>query len=217
MSIKFFVILMFFCSCAFSNVVEKRIKIGVIDSGISTLSSKYLCHGEYKLSRVDENKSVIHGDNVISLIMKGIDLTKFCVHFHDNKDKNGLSKAIYNMAKNDVTIINMSLSGPVFDEFELRAIKLAIKSGIVVNVAAGNEGAKMTVNNCDYFPACNYYYLTPHERKSFNVIANASLTSNYGEMIRKTIDGNKVGYRNLSGSSQSVAMFTNSYITGTKK
>lgn len=124
----------------------------------------------------------------------------------------GLNYAVDNGAK----IINYSGGGPFSSQSELSALKNAERKGVLVIVAAGNEGSNLNIKTNEYFP-CSYNLPNVICVGNYNQINNTMAeSSNYG----KSVDVFAPGYsilsdsrinekKNLTGASQSTP-----YVTG---
>jgi hypothetical protein len=199
-------------------VVENRIKIAVIDTGIDFDNREirpYLCsigHRDFTKEGLKDN--IGHGSNVSEIISRNLDPNKYCIlilKYHTFETWGNLKREVeafkYSIEQN-VKYINLSSGGRDKDQKELEVIKQATDKGIKVIVAAGNDSCDLS-KNCNFFPAC--YSLN----NNFYVIGNCgSKTSNFNGPVKQCEDGNNVcaaGFC-MSGTSQATAIFTNKLI-----
>jgi hypothetical protein len=199
----------------FSIFAEDRIKIGIIDTGISKQQSisKILCKGGRKsmarMNGIDYNS---HGTNIFSLVSSGLDSKKVCIVSYQISllDKNGADSyiAALNAAHHDgVKFLNISMRGfqPDPQERFLLAVLLYNKTTIIV--AAGNENRDLD-KTCDVYPPC--YNL---DNKRFHVVgSNNGNFTNYGSIVTDWEDGVNLGIPVKSGTSQATAVKTNKII-----
>ena len=203
---------------------ETRIKIGIIDSGISLSQSlsDHLCKDGRKSaitfdSGLDRNG---HGTNVFGLIAKQINPKTHCIISYkfwnpgisNSKSNMNVVNSLYQARKDGVKYINMSLGGDGSSAQELKQIGEALEKGITVVVAAGNESTNLDIT-CDYFPAC---YKKDNLKKYNNFIVVGAKdvgVANYGKIITAYEKGHMVGIPVLSGTSQATATHTGKIIS----
>lgn len=204
-------------------VEETRIKIAVIDTGVDVMTKDlrpFLCARGHK-SFVDkeplkDEQFKKHGTNIAGLIAQNLDSTKQCLlilrFFKDSKAS--VIPAIRYAIEQKVAFINMSLGGEGSDEREKAAIEEALKKGIKVAVAAGNDGKDLN-QECTYFPAC-YNFPSPlfHIVGSNTKNAEEKDYSNHGEMVKFLENGTKVGTPENTGTSQSTAIHMGKWASG---
>lgn len=203
----------------------KAITVAVIDSGIPAPPVNYLCRAysskDYTGYGLQDNHG--HGANISEIIDRYAFKAHYCqIHlkYWDPKIRDSISvvfntiKAFKLAIKYKVKIINYSSSGTVGSELEFNVIKKATDLGIVVNVAAGNDGQFLSNENCHVFPAC--YAL---RNKKINVIGNLTESgnlansSNYGNFVQYEVGTNVMGGGvTMSGTSQATATFTGKLI-----
>lgn len=205
-------------------VVETRIKIAVIDTGIAdTKETKaVLCkvgHRDFVGDGLVDKHG--HGTNIAGIISKGMDTTKFCLvifkYYHNgewanNNLRNEIS-ALEEAIKQEVKFINFSGGGMDESKKETEVVNLALSKGIKIIVAAGNDGNDLG-KKCIYFPAC-----IPDTTGNLYPVGNCKdgkyvYSSNFGGPVKQCENGVSVegfGYR-MSGTSQSTAIFTNKLI-----
>lgn len=218
--------ILFVCATGFSKYAYSgqgtRIKIAVIDSGINSSALKpYLCDGGHiDLTGNTLTDVVGHGTNVTSIIVKNLNPKTHCIviikWFHNDKAHlSAVSPAITKAIEDKVSYINMSLSGYAYDAQEFYSIQKALDLGIVVVVAAGNNGKNLGVK-CDIYPACY-----PINNKNYYVVANfvddvRFDSSNFGGPVNAFENGvniNAGGYV-MTGTSQAAAKFMNDLLKG---
>ena len=147
----------------------KEVRVAVIDSGLNT-SNKYL-KGRYTNdgysflnNNTDINDEGTHGTMVSGIIIDGTSSNVKVLPIKVN-DKNGrgkmsnVEKGIYYAIEHKADVINLSLSSSDADHTMNvldKAIDAAVKKGIVVIVAAGNQGGDVA----DRYPANKKNVLT---------------------------------------------------------
>jgi hypothetical protein len=198
---------------------EDRIKIGIIDSGISIeqSKSKILCDGGLKSIATtslgyDHNG---HGTNIFGLVSQGLNPRKYCIisykvwaDYSSSKDAVDYTiTSIENAIKDDVKFLNISMSGDGSSVKEYKTIKTALKT-MSIFVAAGNDGKEIG-GECSIYPACYKRFF----KKNLYVIGSYKAeSSNYGEYVDYFTYGERMGNPILSGTSQATAYFTNNFI-----
>ena len=217
---KTLLILLFVILSTYNSYAETRIKIVVIDSGISKVykNRPYLCKDGIKTVLNDDGfDEVGHGTNVIGLIVKNMNIKKYCIVSIKTWSRkltfSQIRRATIDsvmMASNYKTpYINISMAGGLNSIAELDFIKKIIDSGTTISVAAGNDGRKLDKLTCFTFPACYKYDLTPKQQKKFIVISsNTTEYPNTGDVVDYYLDGKDKGFPKMSGTSQATAIFT---------
>lgn len=204
-------------------IVETRIKIAVIDSGIilTEATKKVMCkvgHRDYVGDGIEDKHG--HGTNIAGIISNGIDTKKFCLvifkYFSLNVENNNLDSEIaaFEEAINqEVKFINLSGGGIDPSSRETDVVKRALAKGIKIVVAAGNDGRDLG-KSCQYYPAC-----IPDTTGNLFPVGNCKdgkyvPSSNYGGPVKQCENGmNVMGFGlKMSGTSQSTAVFTNKLI-----
>jgi hypothetical protein len=223
MKIKLLSLILIMYPCALLQaeglVIEKRVKIAVIDTGLDVTSAikPFLCKTGH-ISLIDDaplkdTYSGKHGTNVAGLIAKNLDAKKECLliikFYKESKDdffkkvRLGINYAVTQKVK----FINLSLGGSGSSDLEKLAIFDALRKGIRVSVAAGNDKKDLN-ENCYYYPAC-YAFGTP----LFRVVgSNTGKYSNKGRVVTNLEDGTGVGTPKLSGTSQATAINTGKWV-----
>jgi major intracellular serine protease len=194
----------------------KRTIVAVIDTGIRMspeLEGK-LCgiyidttgHGIYDYDG--------HGTNVASIIARQIDGSKYCIlpikFYHDHNHIASLDIGINEAIRYNAKYINISAGGGLALKEEHNALKKALRRGITIAVAAGNDGRNLE-EFCYYYPAC---YTDLRKFTSWYVVSNVhdgklANGSNYGYPVNATGDGYMIsaGGSTESGTSQATAQF----------
>ena len=223
-----------------SNVeaIEKRIKIGVVDTGVSYSLEKstipYLCENGRKSTIPNDYgfDNHGHGTNVISQIANKMNVKTHCIISYKVWER-GLSghdsiqysiDALRMALRDRVSFLNVSMSGMKDNLIEFNLYKTAVKRGIIISVAAGNDMLNLD-KKCEVFPAC---YRNIINENSFNVVGAYDVkTANRGKVVNRYETGKNVrcprlkgiktrGYRltcpTLSGTSQATAIFTGKII-----
>ena len=198
---------------------ESRVKIAIVDTGISLTQakSKYLCKDGLKTFLTwdwgyDKNG---HGTNIFGLIADQINPKTHCIisykfykkNLPDRKSLNNTIKAIEHAIKNNVKYLNMSMGGSSPSNRERALLKKFLDNGGYVLAAAGNESHNLDIY-CNYFPAC---YKAKSFKKYKNFIVVSSHTGdfpNYGKVVDIYEDGKNKGKPVLSGTSQATAIYT---------
>lgn len=206
-------LLLFLIMAATQLRAEDRIKVAVIDTGITFKQStaNYTCTDGHK-TYVD--KSIYakhrHGENIIGIISKGINPKTHCIKSF-KVWVNGISgagslkatvKALKDITKDyGVRFLNISMGGPESDYREKLYIKKLLVRGVQISVAAGNEGNNLD-KKCDYFPAC---YKRDLDYYNFYVVQSKLASTNYAKFTTDTYSGRLIGTPALSGTSQASA------------
>lgn len=206
---------------------EMRRKIVIIDTGanpeVGNIKNALCAYGHR--SFVDNRPLVDdyhteHGTNIAGIIADGLDTTKYCLiilkyisESNGGKIENEVA-AIQHATYQDPYIINLSLGGADENPLERRALQEALNKGIIISVAAGNEGLDLD-KGCVTYPAC---YAKDFNNKNYHVVgsttANIRRYSNHGKIVNYLEDGTHKGFNALSGTSQSTAIHTNKLARG---
>jgi hypothetical protein len=181
---------------------ETRIKIAVIDTGVSRFQEQYLCKGGKK-SLVDDlgYDTNGHGTNIISILASGLDFSKYCIIsykvFSSYSYDGILAVAINEAIMDKVQYINLSAAGTGSSFSEKHAIEQTIKNGIYIFIAGGNDSKNLD-KKCDVYPACYRF-----DSQYFKVIgATDTGTSNTGSFFYAYAKGRKQGFPPMTGTSQ---------------
>ena len=132
--------------------------------------------------------------------------------FPDRKNLNSTIEALDYAVRKNVDIINYSGGGPESSERELRILKDAMRRGILIVAAAGNEKSNIDYKENAYYPASyglpNIITVTAHD-KNAKLIPSANYgkqtvdISAPGNRIKSIFPDNQIGF--LSGTSQATA------------
>jgi len=204
---------------------DSRVKIAVIDSGlnVSPELKPYLCASGHT-SLVDGNPmkdstTTQHGTNVVGLITKGLDSSKYCViiikfyspTYQGSNKQDKIADSVAHALIYKARYINISATGKGYLGYEARALKVALASGATIAVAAGNEHLDLN-KKCNTYPAC---YAALLNSKRFHVVGSYSGEfSNQGFIVTHKENGVFVGIPPLTGTSQSTAVHLNKVLRG---
>lgn len=194
----------------------------MLDSGLGGADiHPFLCDsGNVDLTGEGIRDTNGHGSNIAAIIAKNMNPETHCIMvvkwWHDSKIHNrSLFAAVDTAIENGANYINMSLAGYVPDKEEERSIRKALRVGVTVVVAAGNESSDLGVV-CDVYPACYNF-----NSRRFFVVANyvdgqPYMSSDFGGPVNAYENGVAItaGGYTMTGTSQSAAKFTNKLIRG---
>lgn len=221
MSFKIQLLLAFLITVtAYAYHRESRIKIAILDSGADKdiIDSRYLCKSGHKSffdsSPLEDLHRDKHGTNVYGLIAEEINFQTHCIivvkvfdvgRSNTQKIIDGLEHAI----DEDVKFINMSISSTeVYDPEEKQIIESALKAGIKISLAAGNNNKDLN-QSCDIYPVC---YAVSLKYDNFHIVGSYTHEvykySNYGDVVSHLEDGTNQGFNGLTGTSQATAVHT---------
>ena len=205
-------ILLFILSINFAYSAENRIKIAVIDTGVSEEISKqkYMCQNS-NLSVVDDDIAYDqhgHGSNIISAIGENIDSNKYCIVSYRALDSSAsldifvkrIEIVTDDIIKKHIRFVNMSIVGEEKSENEFEIIKRLEKHVTVLSIAAGNSQKNLDLN-CNAYPAC---YNKVLKSKRIHIVGSFTKSySNYGSVVKYL----EVGiWKDMHGTSQSSAL-----------
>ena len=190
------------------------------DGGSSTPFNKKKIFNlsENRLKPMDING---HGSHVTGII-KSIfpDAKILCLKYYNpdasgQKNLDSTIEALDYAVKKNVDIINYSGGGPESSKKELRILKEAMKKGILIIAAAGNEKSDIDKKENAYYPASyklpNIITVTAHD-KDADLLSSANYGSKSvdisapGHRIKSIFPNNQTGF--LSGTSQATAFVT---------
>lgn len=190
---------------------DSRVKIGIIDGGLSQEFQKQTSAKIYNKSFVDQIPSetaVKHGTSIAAILtdparLKNVMLYSAAVV---QQDKNGndysspaaMLKALNWMLLNDVKVVNISLSGPPNKVLET-AIDVASEKGLLIVAAVGNQGQ----NSPPQFPA------------AYNTVLAATAVDVEGDIYHKAVQGHHVDFSAPGVDIYINAEGQNRYISGT--
>ncbi len=200
-------------------LADNRDKIAVIDTGAYELDSPIFCKsGHTDLTGTGIKDINGHGTMIANAIGKNIDSSKVCIivikWFNSDEEPVGIKLKIKRVGdsisyaiRSGAKFINLSLYGRGPNPAEKLALKTALKFGIFIAVAAGNENVNLDLD-CNAFPACYAF-----KSKKFKVVANykgfvKAPTSNYGGPVNEFENGEN------HGTSKATAVFLGKYIRG---
>ncbi len=138
---------------------ETRIKVAIIDTGLrpERRFMPFLCSGNEHISLVSENYNfdpIGHGTSVAGLIIENLDPKTHCIvmiKFMGQSGNGNVTKNIIDGIKYATKIgaryLNLSLGGSESSKEELEALQAAIKSGMHISAASGNDSGKGPVRN----------------------------------------------------------------------
>jgi len=216
----FFIIQLLLAIFILSEIkAENRIKIAIIDSGISLQQSqsKILCeNGNVGLfdDGIDDHS---HGTNIFGLIANNLNYKKYCIISYkvwsptNQNSIKYMKKAIRLAILNNVKYLNISMGGTSYDSSEFFWLKRASKY-MSIFVAAGNDGKNL--KDCDYYPAC---YRNTIKNNFYVVGAYDIKQSNYGNIVDFYGKGLNMGTPAMTGTSQATAYYTNIFIRNSEK
>lgn len=226
--IKSLLVALFLFLTTYSVKGESRIKVGMIDTGVSLsqATSDYLCKDGLKTaidydSWLDDNG---HGTNVFGLIAKYINPKTHCIISYrylgegvtSSQSLDNLISSIYQARKDGVKYLNMSLSGLDSSSQEAKQIIKATEEGMTIIVASGND--KLNLNlSCSAFPACYKKLYKNLQGKLIVVGAYNVRAGNKGKVVDYYDNGYRVGKPLRTGTSQATAIITGKIISGKLK
>lgn len=200
-------------------LADNRDKIAVIDTGAYPETNPAFCrsgHKDFSGTGIEDHYG--HGMMVAASIARSIDPAKVCLlaikwidwNREDLTEKQKLARIVSSIEyaiASGAKFINMSLSGQSPNPAERIAISLALRAGIVIAVAAGNDNRDLS-QSCDIYPACYGF-----KNKNFRVVANydgfiKARNSNYGGPVNELENGGS------GDTSRATAIFLGKYVRG---
>jgi subtilisin family serine protease len=220
-------------SPAMVPVKEQRIKIAVIDTGFDIMRKDlrpFLCASGHRSLADDDalrdSHPGKHGTNVAGLIAKNLDPAKQCLLIikywklgsEGDSEINNVINAVDYAISQKVSYINLSIGGTDENRREIYVLNKALKHGIKIAVAAGNESMDLNAH-CLIFPAC---YASFFDENLYHVVGsftkhNGHDYSNRGDIVRYLEDGTEVGNPVMTGTSQATAIHTGRWASGQLK
>jgi hypothetical protein len=197
------------------NVDSKEV-IAVVDSGLNITSEikPYLCPEHVDLTDTTLGDSSGHGTNIVHLIAKGIDTSKYCIKmFKYSPEKTNVDNYLLALKallkEKNLKYVNLSLSGYGEDFKEREILTMLDNRGVKLNIAAGNDKERLGYVRCNVYPAC--YKLSEN---AHTVGASNTESTNFGPKVKYHEVGFqiKAGGYTLTGSSQATAIHTNKRI-----
>lgn len=197
---------------------ESRYIIAIIDTGFdrNPALAPYECEGlSTDLTGGDGGDQYSHGSHVAYLATRGLPTNRFCFAMIKWLDgyraprKGVVAAGIDYAVSVGAKVINLSLGGKGALGEEYDAILNALRHGVHVVVASGNEAADLS-KGCEYYPACY-----PLKSRFFHVVTSPHETANYGGTVTESYSGtcNYRGYKD-EGTSYSAARATNRIAKG---
>lgn len=202
----------------------RLLKIAIVDTGLDIHDPRFssLICGYKDFTGEGITDTHGHGTHIAGLIKENGPVFGYCFvilkYFtlsHSVSDNMANYRAALREAiRLKVSIINFSGGGGDFDEPEFLLIK--DNPQVKFFVAAGNKGV-----NIDY--PKNYFYPASYRLNNITVVGNVFGKANYGSTVNVTINGNNIvstvpysvsssGLGEMSGSSQSTAIYTGRYL-----
>lgn len=210
--------------CALANARESRVKVGIVDTGVTWTRElqPFLCESGHKdFTKTGIEDHIGHGSNITALITRGLDPNKVCVvilKWYDEANNNSpetLEAALSYAQHLHLQYINLSLSGPFMLPIKHWLLDGLLLLGTQEIIAAGNENSNLD-ENCNAFPACypNTTRTEKHVVGSVSPDGKRSYFSNYGSVVTDWEHGEKVFAGGVveSGTSQATAIYTNKLI-----
>ena len=181
---------------------------------------KILPFSTNRLRPIDSNGHGSHVSGIIKSVfpdVKILGLKYYNPNVSGQKNLDSTIEALDYAVRKNVDIINYSGGGPESSERELRILKNAMRKGILIVAAAGNEKSDIDYKENAYYPASyglsNIITVTAHD-KNAKLIPSANYgkktvdISAPGNRIKSIFPDNQIGF--LSGTSQATA-----FVTGT--
>ena len=173
----------------FSNhlVFNNKAKVGIIDGVLSNeyINQKNIEYSSY--TNLGENESSKHGEEVLKIVLNKSDAKIYYYNVEESNMKinvNNVIKALNELSKKDIDIINMSLSLKK-DNKELKdAIKRCQENGILIVCSVDNMDIisypaayenVISVSNEDSY--MQYQYLVKTNKYNCNSYRTASVTN----------------------------------------
>lgn len=200
---------------------KETIKVLIIDTGVDLSHEEISSHVKEPFNPVDYIDYSVHGTAMASLILKDtcqeVELIS-CNYYPSHNSYDDSNSCFYKALSENVQYVNFSSSGKHQNDEERELLRELSNKGVVVVVAAGNDGLNLTkTGKCEgSYPAC---YLFKHMYIVQNIEQNGKLheKSNYlkNKNARKEM-GMDVSvlfprgqYGKISGTSPAAAKFTN--------
>lgn len=198
----------------------ERIKIGVIDTGISLTDSnrKFFCKESKDFTGTGLEDHNGHGTNISGIISKHLDASKYCIvmiKYYDLKN-DGLEaylEALQYAITLNINFLNLSVEGYSYNTEEKALLAKITRNGVKVVVSAGNDAWDFDITGCIVFPACYPF------KKNFYVVGSSnSRYSNRNGPVKYYENGTQEGFGIIKiGTSQAAAVLTNKLVRGLVK
>ncbi len=171
------------------------------------------------MNSLNDVSSQKHGTNILGLISKGLDPHKYCLlllvpyNVNDHATSNGIAQAVSYAIKEKALYLNYSGGGLDPSYEERQSFTRAVAKGMRVTVAAGNLNHDLSTS-CNFYPAC---YTLKINNPNFKVVGSSTADfiekyTNYGLPGEVYEDGTNRGIPELTGTSQSAAIYMNKWI-----
>lgn len=204
----------------FTSIAQaKTIKVAVIDTGFDShyKSKVTLCPDGHK-DLTDSSEGIEddhgHGTHISGLIekyAKGSDYCQVILKSYSKKMRHNAmpayEKALAEAIRLNVDIINISANGDEHTDKEKALFQRALAKGILILVAAGNDGKDLN-KKCSAYPACYDSRIIVVGSRAAN--GKISEKSNYGNIVWRYEFGEDVESINgtMTGTSQATAIST---------
>jgi subtilisin family serine protease len=203
------------CLAPSAQGIDRRVRVAVVDTGYpqgapGRALSRYMCDtGHLDLTGNGLRDTHGHGTAMLQILSEYVSPATHCLAVIKYSggyggSGGGISLAIDHAMAIGAAYINISSNGSGYDAAEYASLRRAVAAGIVVAVAAGNEGSDLSTQ-CDTYPACHRI-----AARNFIVVGNyyesgaRVPSSNYGGPVNcRAVGVNTYGG---SGTSQATAM-----------
>ncbi len=222
---KFLLLMLFSISC----FAKQTIKVMVIDTGVDLSHSEIASHVVNGTSSIDYVDPHGHGTAMAGLVVDNtcpeVELIS-CRYFNLPNKPDEISNSIdcYKRAiAEDVDYVNYSSSGGKFRVDELAAMKELSDKGVIVAVAAGNEGRNLINQKtgvCDKaYPGCfllDNVYIVQNVDRDGKIYKNSNYIDHPNARFEMGVDvfvlaPNK-WYSSMTGTSPATAKYMNSLL-----
>ncbi len=219
--------------CNATTKCDHQIRVAVIDTGLDLEDPRFkfhLCDDGHKnfVSTETMADQLGHGTHVTGLIEEYAKDSNYCLliykfyeeQAHGSTTMNRLVLAMQEAVQNGADIVNLSLSGPSFNQDERDVIVNNPQINFVA--AAGNDDRNLDIRGNETYPAS---YFLPNEAVIANKDQNNKKAerSNWGRRVKweigehvlstlpcsyRSIDGDVVCKGYMSGTSQAAAIYS---------
>lgn len=223
LQIKIFFHVLFISAILFAAVIsEAKLRVAVIDTGINWyLENKLPICGLYDVTGYGVNDTHGHGSHVAATIAKYAGNSDYClviIKFYDPRNSaihhgRNSTRALQLALDLKLDIVNYSGGGDEALSSEADAIQKLIKTGVVINAAAGNESKAFSKHYC-FYPACytGVNIIGANRPDSYLPLKG----SNWGVMRYRLgtveVEVEPGNVQSMSGTSQATALFTGEMI-----
>jgi len=183
------------CNGYAEQITEHRKVVAVVDTGINLNEPKlqpYMCNGlSHDFTGTGLQDTNGHGTNIAWNVIKGLNPQRFCLSIlkYYQSDVNGNInlkneiQAFHFAADHHAVLINFSAGGAQTSIEETVVVSRALNLGIIIVVAAGNDGRELDVDNYCYWPACSVIHPKFHVVGGLDQYGHKMIYSNYGKRI----------------------------------